>query len=126
TAQGCNGRIQHQVIIEEDLQFPNVITPNGDGINDVFAIKNLNPDIDPEDPDEYRTNTLQIYDRWGKKVYDVENYDTYMKGDQIYVGTKVFDGSNLQDGQYYFAFIYKGRIKKVNYSGSLLILREKK
>jgi len=49
-----------------------------------------------------------------------------MKGDQIYVGTKVFDGRNLQDGQYYFAFIYKGRIKKVNYSGSLLILREKK
>lgn len=126
TAHGCNGRIQHKVIIEEDLQFPNVITPNGDGINDVFAIKNLDPNIDPEDPDKYRTNTLQIFDRWGKKVYDVENYDTYMKGDQIYVGEKVFDANGLPDGQYRFAFIYKGRIKHVNYSGSLLIIRDKK
>jgi len=126
TGAGCNQSIVHTVIIEEDLQFPNIITPNGDGFNDVFAIKNLNTNINPEDPDQYRTNSLQIYDRWGKKVYDEENYDTYMKDDQIFPGNKVFDGDKLQDGQYYFSFNYKGKIKTVNYSGSLLIVRENK
>jgi len=126
TAFGCKSSIKHTVIIEEDLQFPNIITPNGDGLNDVFAIKNLNIDINPEDPDQYRANSLQVYDRWGKKVYDEENYDTYMKDEQIYVGTKFFDGSKLQDGQYYFSFNYKGKVKSVKYSGSLLIIRDKK
>lgn len=125
TAFGCKSSIKHTVIIEEDLQFPNIITPNGDGINDVFAIKNLNIDINPEDPDQYRANSLQVYDRWGKKVYDEENYDTYMKDEQIYPGTKVFDGNKLQDGQYYFSFNYKGKVKSVKYSGSLLIIRSK-
>jgi gliding motility-associated-like protein len=125
TAFGCKSSIKHTVVIEEDLQFPNIITPNGDGFNDVFAVKNLNIDINPEDPDQYRANSLQIYDRWGKKVYDEENYDTYMKDDQIYPGSKVFDGNKLQDGQYYFSFNYKGKVKSVKYSGSLLIVRSK-
>ncbi len=125
TAFGCKSSIKHTVVIEEDLQFPNIITPNGDGFNDVFAVKNLNIDINPEDPDQYRANSLQIYDRWGKKVYDEENYDTYMKDEQIYVGSKVFDAHKLQDGQYYFSFNYKGKVKSVKYSGSLLIIRSK-
>lgn len=124
TAYGCKSSIKHRVVIEQDLEFPNIITPNKDGLNDVFAIKNLNPDINPEDPDEYRTNSLQIYDRWGKKVYEAENYDTYMKEDQLYVGEKVFTAEKLQDGQYYFSFYYKGKAKTVKYSGSLLIIRE--
>lgn len=124
TAYGCKSSIVHTVIIEEDLQFPNVITPNGDGWNDVFAIKNLNVDLNLEDPDEYRTNSLQVYDRWGKKVYDAENYDTYMKEEQIFMGDKAFSGDKLPDGQYYFSFNYKGKVKTVTYSGSLLILRD--
>ena len=38
------------------------------------------------------------------KVYDVENYDTYMKDNKIYIGEKSFSGDKLQDGQYYFSF----------------------
>ncbi len=123
TAYGCKSSIKHTVIVEQDLEFPNIITPNGDGVNDVFAIKNLNTSINPEDPDEYRTNTLHIYDRWGKKVYETENYDTYMKDEQLFVGKKAFAGEKLQDGQYYFSFYYKGKIKTVKYSGSLIIVR---
>lgn len=124
TAQGCSGSNLHTVIIEDDLYFPNVITPNGDGFNDVFAIKNLSTEINPEDPDKYRNNTLQVYDRWGRKVYEAENYDTYMKDEQIYLGEKVFQGDHLQDGQYYFSFLYKGKTKTISYSGSLLIIRD--
>lgn len=123
TKEGCKSSIKHTVVVEEDLEFPNIITPNKDGVNDVFAVKNLNTNYNPEDPDQYRSNYLEIFDRWGKKVYDVENYDTFMKNDQIFVGEKSFSGDKLQDGQYYFAFYYKGKAKTVKYSGSLLIIR---
>lgn len=120
---GCFSEITHTVVIEQDLIFPNVITPNGDGINDVFAIENLNTNINEEDPDGYRNNRLYIHDRWGKKVYDAKNYDTYAKDGTIYPGNQIFDGSGLSDGVYYYSFQYKGKAKTVTYNGSLTIIR---
>ena len=123
TDAGCNSEITHTVVIEDDLAFPNVITPNGDNINDVFAIENLNTSINPEDPDKFRHNELFIYDRWGKKVYEAHDYDTYAKNGQIYLGTQHFDGTGLSDGVYYYSFYYKGKAKTVNYNGSITIVR---
>ena len=120
---GCSSEITHTIVIESDLVFPNVITPNGDGINDVWAIENLNTNINPEDPDGYRNNRLMIYDRWGKKVYDAKNYDTYSKDGTIYPGQQVFDGSGLADGVYYYSFHYKGKAKTITFNGSITIVR---
>ena len=120
---GCSSEITHTVVIEQDLVFPNVITPNGDGINDVFAIENLNTNINPEDPDGYRNNRLMVYDRWGKKVYDAKNYDTYANNGTIYPGNQVFDASGLQDGVYYYSFHYKGKAKTITFNGSITVLR---
>ena len=120
---GCSSEITHTVVIESDLIFPNVITPNGDGINDVWAIENLNTNVNPEDPDGYRNNRLQIFDRWGKKVYDAKNYDTYAKDGTIYPGLQVFDGSGLTDGVYYYSFQYKGKAKTITFNGSITIVR---
>ena len=35
-------------------------------MNDVFAIGNLNTNVNDYDPDKYRNNELTIFDRWGK------------------------------------------------------------
>ncbi len=123
SGDGCSSEIAHTVVIEQDLVFPNIITPNNDGINDVFAIENLNTNVNPEDPDEYRSNKLIIYNRWGKKVYSATNYDTFSRSGQISLGEKVFDGTGLSDGVYYYSFYYKGKAKTVNYNGSLTIVR---
>ena len=123
TEGDCKAEISHTVIVEADLIFPNIITPNGDGSNDVFAIGNLNTDINMEDPDEYRTNELIIYDRWGKQVYHAQNYDTYAKDNEIYVGSQVFAGENCSDGVYYYVFYYKGHYKETKYNGSLTVIR---
>ena len=120
---GCSSEITHTVVIEQDLIFPNVITPNGDGINDVFAIENLNTNINEEDPDAYRNNRLLVHDRWGNKVYDAKNYDTYAKDGVVYPGSKIFDGSGLSDGTYFYTFYYKGKAKTISFNGSLTILR---
>ena len=123
TGGGCGDSVSHSIVIEEDLVFPNVITPNGDGINDVWAIENLNTSINPEDPDDYRHNELRISDRYGKVVFHVKNYDTWAKDGQVYVGTNPFSGENLSDGVYYYSFSYKGKAKTTEWHGSITIVR---
>ncbi len=123
TDSGCGDSVSHVVAIEDDLIFPNVITPNGDGINDVWAIGNLNTDINFEDPDGYRTNELRISDRYGKVVFKAKNYDTYSKDGQIYVGTNPFSGQDLSDGVYFYTFSYKGKAKTTQWHGSITIVR---
>jgi len=130
TPEGCNSSITHTVTLEADLVFPNVITPNEDGINDVFAIGNLNTSMNEFDPDKYRNNELTIYDRWGKQVYHAKNYDTFIdltgeRGTDVIRGEQVFDGSKLNDGSYFYTFYYKGKFKTVNYHGTLQIIRDR-
>ena len=120
---GCSDKISHLVSIEADLKFPNIITPNGDGLNDVFAIENLNTTINPDDPARFRTNRLSIFNRWGRKVYDAENYDTFVKNGDITVGKKAFSGENCPDGTYYYTFDYRGKLRTVNLNGTLIIVR---
>lgn len=99
-----------------DLIFPNIITPNGDGSNDVFIIKNLDPTV---------PNLLSIYDRWGKKIYEKANYQTYIrKGDtQVHNESEGFGSENFSDGVYYFTFHYAVPNQTVDYHGSLTIIR---
>ncbi len=116
TASGCRSTITHPVYVEADLEFPNVMTPNGDNVNDVFAIRNMNPAL---------PNILSIYDRWGKRVYEKENYQAYCKtgSDEIYNATEGFTAEGLSDGVYYYTFHYDGYTKTVVYHGSLTVIR---
>jgi gliding motility-associated-like protein len=123
TGGGCGDSVSHGVVIEDDLIFPNVITPNGDGINDVWAIGNLNTAINPEDPDNYRHNELRVSDRYGKVVFHAKNYDTWSKDGEIHQGLNPFDGEGLSDGVYYFVFTYKGKAKSFQWNGSITIVR---
>ena len=49
-------------ISESKLEVPNAFTPNGDGVNDVFRVK-----------DGYQSIVqfhAAVFDRWGKKLYE--------------------------------------------------------
>ena len=118
TDQGCQSSVSHVVYIEADLEFPNIITPNGDGKNDVFAIRNMNPLL---------PNVISIYDRWGKKVYEKQNYQTYTRdgSDVIENAGDGFGAEKLSDGVYYFTFHYEGYTKAVDYHGTLTVIRDK-
>jgi gliding motility-associated-like protein len=48
----------------ECLSIPNIITPNGDGFNDEWVIKNI---------DIYPNAEIKVYTRWGKLVYKSRN-----------------------------------------------------
>ncbi|MEI8204759.1 MAG: gliding motility-associated C-terminal domain-containing protein [Bacteroidota bacterium] len=104
STHSCSISISHSVIIELNMQFPNVFTPNGDGVNDVFEIVGLKPD---------KENKLVIFNRWGKKIYEKERYDNSWTG----------EGS--ADGVYYYIFTWKNYKlnKESSYSGSVTIIR---
>jgi gliding motility-associated-like protein len=61
--------------------IPNLMTPNGDGKNDIFYIEYLRPN----------KWIFEVYNRWGDRVYLNTKYDNS------------FDAKNLNDGLYYFS-----------------------
>jgi gliding motility-associated-like protein len=76
--------------------IPNIITPNGDGINDWF-------DIPCIETGEYPNNELTIYNQWGDKVFHASPYNSLPAF--AWKGTlNGEEGKDLPDGVYYFIF----------------------
>jgi gliding motility-associated-like protein len=118
---GCDTTIIDSIHVKlVDLVIPNVFTPNGDGFNDTFEIKEkggsgTNAGFNTIDLLEvYQSDVLVVFDRWGKKVYEKNNYRS---GD--------WNGSNLSDGVYYYLFKGHGPYNDEIYKGSVTILRGK-
>ncbi|UKJ09079.1 gliding motility-associated C-terminal domain-containing protein [Solitalea lacus] len=77
---------------------PNMITPNGDGYNDVFKVPNIV---------SFPNNELTIMDRWGNRVYAVKEYQNNWNGEGLAEGTyfyvlKITVGNKIK--------VYKGFI----------------
>jgi gliding motility-associated-like protein len=87
-------------VIDDILTFPNIITPNSDGFNDVFKILNV---------EKFPESKLTVFNRWGKVVYESTPY----RND--------WDGEDVAEGTYYFVFLY-GKDGK-EYKGSLTIMK---
>ena len=85
--------------------FSNTMTPNADGSNDVFFIKNI---------ETFPNNELTIYNRWGNKVYETKNYTNDWYG--------TFNGNPLPVGTYYY-FIKLNDPDNRSHSGYISILR---
>jgi len=115
----CDTTIQDSVTIRTALlKIPYAFTPNGDGKNDKFEIKILRNN-DPastnydnlEFQDAYLGNEFLVFDRAGKKVYNVINYKS---GD--------WDGRNLPDGVYFYILRCQGQYADEVYRGAIHIL----
>jgi gliding motility-associated-like protein len=81
--KGCGEIFQSFTI----LDYPKFFTPNGDGFNDFWFIKNLNKR-------NLQQSTLSIFDRYGKFVYQI-NYEN-----SVWDGT--INGNNLPSSDYWF------------------------
>lgn len=77
----CDGKYVTSISVQggkPGLFVSNVVTPNGDGKNDYFYIRNL---------DEYPDSKLYIFNRWGAQVYYSNNYQNDWKGTGLAEGT---------------------------------------
>ncbi|HEX8377187.1 MAG TPA: gliding motility-associated C-terminal domain-containing protein [Pedobacter sp.] len=87
-----------------DLSIPNVFTPNGDGVNDHFEIRNLNI---------YKENKISIINRWGNAVFEMKNYNN------------LWDGNGLDEGTYFYVLEVKNATGKGKaFKGYITLLRK--
>jgi gliding motility-associated-like protein len=82
-----------RVELPSALEVPNIFTPNGDKVNDVFKLRASN----------LSEIYIIIHDRWGNRVYEVTSE----------TGNFAWDGNNLQggkcaDGVYFYIIKAKG------------------
>ena len=87
------------------LQATNLLTPNGDGKNDTWVIK---------DVELYPDNTVKIFDRAGRMLWNAKGYDNSWNG--------TLNGSPLEEGTYFY--ILNLGINKRTQRGYITIVRE--
>ena|GEM_PF-1029480 len=99
------------VYIRPYLKPINILTPNGDNINDTWIINNI-------DNDAYSgSNTVSVYDRFGSLVFKQQNYSNA----GAWNGT--YKGSPLSEGTYYYIIQYEEDTYTKILKGYLTILR---
>lgn len=120
--QGCDTVYTKEVkVLPVKLMIPNVITPNGDHINDFFIITE-----DPGGTDiptlksaewenfkplsiYYKKTNLVIFNRQGRIVFESSDYQNN------------WDGGNLKDGVYFYVLQCEGFKSNEVYRGSITI-----
>jgi gliding motility-associated-like protein len=96
---GCVNTLYTEIDCSIYIEVYNLITPNGDGKNDFFEIKDL----------QKNTYALKIYNSWGSLVYSNNNYNNE------------WNAEPLEDGVYFYSLThYKN---KRNLKGWLHVLR---
>ena len=122
-ATDCDTTFVHSLRVKTvHLFIPNVITPNGDGFNDIFIITDYTEVSGSSTTfksdqasyslmnDFYISNELVVFNRWNQKVYETKNY------------LNDWDGGNLSDGVYFYVLKCHGKFEDDTFKGSLTIL----
>ncbi len=98
---GCQKDYAVTIGMFTGIWIPNIFTPNNDGFNDTFYIRNL---------PEAGGARLIVSNRWGKQVFSSNNYQNE------------WDGANEADGVYY----YRLQVGNEVFTGWVEILRGSK
>ena len=105
----CDDTTESTVLLVNDyLQFPNVVTPNGDGINDKFIIGGLVGGLG------YPINSLDVYNKWGSHVFHRDN---------ISKEEDFWDPSTVPSGTYFYRFTAKGYNGNIEHNGAVEVVK---
>ncbi len=111
---GCTALDELLIFVDKDrnVYIPNVISPNGDGVNDrfiVFADKNVR-----------EIKTMKIFDRWGEEVF--EQYDFLPNNPALGWDGKYRGRKSNGNVFVYFVVIEFVDGQKVQFSGDITIV----
>ena len=84
-ALGCKSKYTLEIKNPSKLNIPNVFTPNGDGVNDVFKVLSIG----------IAELSAEIYDRWGLLIYRFSSSNAYWDGTNM-------SGSFVPEGTYFY------------------------
>jgi gliding motility-associated-like protein len=106
-ATGCSSTQLITITVLDDyrtIDATNILTPNGDGVNDKFIIRNI---------DMYPDNVVKIFDRAGRLLYTKQGYDNSWDG--------TISGNPLSEGTYFYVLDFgDGRSK---FKGFITLVR---
>ncbi|MGX5820966.1 T9SS type B sorting domain-containing protein [Chitinophaga lutea] len=107
-AAGCTASASVDIKVKEDFKVDatNIMTPNGDGINERFVIKNI---------DSYPQNELKIFDRAGRLIYVKRGYANEWDAR--------LNGKPLAEGTYYYILDFGPGLPKVK--GFITVVSDK-
>lgn len=95
------------ITVEGGLEIPTAFTPNNDGFNDTWEIKNL---------DSYSAYKVSVYNGFGNQLYTTTDYQEPWDGN--------YEGSALPVGSYYFVIeLTDNQGRTTVESGVITILR---
>jgi hypothetical protein len=94
-AYGCIRTTTFTVGLDDSIVIPNIFTPDNNGLNDTFFIRNLPPE----------GSKLIITNRWGKQVYSSGNYKSVLSDAGP---TGDWDGEGVADGIYFYRLQVEG------------------
>lgn len=98
TDAGCMAHEQVEVILEydEDYVFSTVVTPNGDGFNDVFEVLTIK---------DAQSIDLTVLDNWGREIFSVSDYTN--GGEEAYRLSSL-----LKEGVYFYIYTVDNQVFK--------------
>ncbi|GAA0739277.1 gliding motility-associated C-terminal domain-containing protein [Gaetbulibacter jejuensis] len=112
-------RVKEELILPGDVVIYNGVSPNGNGENDYFFIDNIQ---------QLANNRVEIYNRWGIKVFETTDYDTSGNVFNGYSdGRLTVNRDNmLPTGTYFYILTYdyepsSGQSQRVKKSGYLYL-----
>ena len=103
---GCIESDSVLIQLVEDITVYNAFSPNGDFINEYFEIENA---------DKFPDIVVQVFTRWGSRVFFSEGYSD----DKRWDGT--FNGKEVPVGTYYYVIIPKPDATPI--TGNVTIIR---
>jgi gliding motility-associated-like protein len=93
-----------------EINISQVITPNGDGINDTWMIYNI---------ENHPNNSIKVYNRWGDIVYEAKRYQNQWDGHYKNRTERLPDGAS-----YYYQIDLDGN-GSIDYEGWIYITKNK-
>jgi len=106
---GCHVDTTFAIVREKcSFYIPNVFTPNGDGVNDIFSVLTEEKLV--------QMKLFEIYDRWGNKVFNCEGYKVCEWDGNIY-------GLAAQEGVYLYQLSFMDMNGSHFSAGQVTLLR---
>jgi gliding motility-associated-like protein len=84
----------------DEIIVYNAVAPNGNNKNDFFKIANI---------ESHPGNSVEIYDRWGVKVFQVSDYDNQDSNARFEGRSNVGSSLNLVEGTYFYLIQASGQ-----------------
>ncbi len=104
---GCESYDEVTVVVSDPIQIPNTFTPNDDGHNDTWRIKNI---------ENYPSAKVQVYDRWGQRLFNEVGYTEEKEWDGTHRGAR------LPSGTYFYNINLNTKGDSGVYTGYVMII----